>query len=210
MASDDSPGAEGVYMVPETTVTDEELQNFASAIGLNRFAAGRCARLFLSQICTGAALTSALGEAPKIMAEIESLEGFRVTKTKPADAFKRPPLLGLKKKHYSVGGVASIAKNIFAASGKKQVKFRQIAQRHNNPADPLAFKKIGDDALGLYRDRSEAGELTGHWIVFAEHEGKNYYLCLTPHTEDEKGDAVIADQIRNECCPEFPFLRFCL
>jgi hypothetical protein len=81
-------------------------------------------------------------------------------------------------KHYFVGGRAAIANNIFAAAGKKKVEFRRIAQRHNNPstADPLAFEKIGDDVLGLYRDRSEARSLpvigssspntTGRIIIF--------------------------------------------
>jgi hypothetical protein len=197
-------------MVARTNVTDEELQNFATAVGLNRVAAGRCARFFLSQIYNETVITPARGEAPKIVAEIEHLEGGRTSRTKPADAFfKKPALLGLKKKHYFVGGRAAIANNIFRGAGKKKVEFRRIAQRHNNPstADPLAFKKIGDDTLKLYWDRSEAGELTGHWIVFAEHDGKNYYLCLATHDE---GDDVIAERIKTGCCSEFPFLQFCL
>jgi hypothetical protein len=200
-------------MVTTTPVTDEELQSFATAVGLNRVAAGRYARLFLSQIYNETVMTSARGEAPKIIAEIKHLEGGRTSRTKPADAFKGPALLGLMHKHYFVGGRAAIANNIFAAAGKKKVEFRRIAQRHNNPstADPLAFEKIGDDVLGLYRDRSEARELTGHWIVFAEHDGKNYYLCLATHEEGkEGGGVVIAERVKTGCCSEFPFLRFCM
>ena len=60
-------------MVARTNVTDEELQNFATAVGLNRVAAGRCARFFLSQIYNETVITPARGEAPKIVAEIEHL-----------------------------------------------------------------------------------------------------------------------------------------
>jgi hypothetical protein len=68
-------------------------------------------------------------------------------------------------------------------------------------------RKIADDVIGLYRERSREGKLTGHWIVFAEHNGKNYYLCLATH---EEGDEVVAERIKDGCCAEFPFLHFCL
>jgi hypothetical protein len=62
-------------MVTTTPVTDEELQSFATAVGLNRVAAGRYARLFLSQIYNETVMTSARGEAPKLIAEIKRLAG---------------------------------------------------------------------------------------------------------------------------------------
>jgi hypothetical protein len=55
----------------------------------------------------------------------------------------------------------------------------------------------------LYADRARAQELTGEWIVFAKHEGKNYYLCLAGHDE---GDDHIFARISDGCAYEFPFL----
>jgi hypothetical protein len=82
-------------------------------------------------------------------------------------------------------------------------------QQHLESGLPPAeiAKNIGDSHAGLYWDRSEDDELTGEWIIFAEHDGKNYYLCLATRKE---GYDVIADKIKSECCPEFPFLQFCL
>jgi hypothetical protein len=190
-------------------VTVEELQSFAAAVGLGRIAAGRCATLFLFQLYTCTCLTNVLGDAPKVVAEIAHLEGLGASRTKPHEAFQRPPLLGLKKKHYVVGGVASVARNILLAAGRKQREFRQIAERRHNPATAslpasVIAKDIADEVTKLYADRSEAQRLTGNWIVFAEHDGKNFYLCLASHDE---GDDTIAGRIKNGCYEEFPFLR---
>jgi hypothetical protein len=46
--------------------------------------------------------------------------------------------------------------------------------------------------------------LTGEWIVFVEHEGQNYYICLATHNG---GDDEILGYIRNICHLEFPFLK---
>jgi hypothetical protein len=89
-------------MIKQTDVTVEELHGFATAVGLDRVAAGRCVSLFLFQLYAGTVLTPALGDAPKIVAEIERLEGTgRITGTKAAEPFKKPPLLGLKKRALS-------------------------------------------------------------------------------------------------------------
>lgn len=67
------------------------------------------------------------------------------------------------------------------------------------------IRKACDDAVvGNYERRSEAQELTGEWIVYATHEGLNYYLCLGTHAS---GDETIRRQIDSVCVPEFPFLK---
>jgi hypothetical protein len=47
-------------------------------------------------------------------------------------------------------------------------------QQHLESGLPPAeiAKNIGDSHAGLYWDRSEDDELTGEWIIFAEHDGK--------------------------------------
>ena len=190
-------------------VSTEELQSFADAIGLNGIAGGRCSTLFLFQLYACTCLTHALGDTPKVLAEVKHLEGIGGSRTKPAESFKRPPLLGLKKKHYLVGGLASVALNTLLGAGKKRREFRQIAKRHHNPATAqmppaVIAKNIGDDVLNLYWKRSAAQGLTGNWIVFTEYSEKNFYLCLAVHDE---GDEAIASRIKGACWGEFPFLE---
>ncbi|CAO3459617.1 hypothetical protein [Azospirillum argentinense] len=191
-------------------VSPEELQSFAEAIGLSRVAGGRCSTLFLLQIYAETFLPQSFSNAFKVVAEIAHLEGVgRSSHTKAAAAFERPPLLGLKKKHYLVGGKASVARNIMLASGKKNREFRRIAERnyinetiHLSPAN--IAKNIANDIVKLYLNRSRKRSLTGNWIIFAEQNGQNYYLCLAAHDD---GDDLIAEKIKTACSEEFPFLR---
>jgi hypothetical protein len=70
-------------------------------------------------------------------------------------------------------------------------------------------KKIGAAVhafvMGGYQERSNAAEMTGEWIVYACHEGVNYYLTLGTHTE---GDDAILSRVR-ACSHEFPHLDIC-
>jgi hypothetical protein len=61
-------------------------------------------------------------DGPKIVAEIKFLEGGGAVGTKAAGSFERLPLLGLKKKHYLVGGPQSVVKNVVRAAKKKRVE----------------------------------------------------------------------------------------
>ena len=191
------------------SVSVEELRDFARTCGLARTALERCSTVFLFQLYAGAFISNVFGDAAKILAEVNHLEGVgHSVRTRPAEQFKKRPLLGLYKKHYLVGGVASVGRNILLAGGKKKKEFRRIAGKHHNPATshlPLAViaKNIADDVMTLYAHRSSAQDLTGNWIVFAQHEGQNYYLCLATHDE---GDDTIAARIKDGCYTEFPFL----
>ena len=51
--------------------------------------------------------------------------------------------------------------------------------------------------------RDAAKKLTGEWIVFLKHGGKNYYLCVNTHNA---GDQVIYDRIMTHCVRDFPDL----
>lgn len=53
-------------------------------------------------------------------------------------------------------------------------------------------------------ERIREGRLTGEWIVFAKHEGLNYYLSLSTHKTD---DETLIRNIREICLPQFPFLE---
>jgi hypothetical protein len=203
------PGTDCAGIAPPVTVTHEEIQQFAEAIGLARAVPGRCSTILMFDLYVRA-FFPVPGDPRKIVAEIRALEGLgRSVGTKPAEAFKHPPLRGLWKKHYLVGGMGSLGANIQIGFGRKQKELRRIVAQHWNPKTAhlppeVVSRNIADAVVGLYAGRSRADGLTGEWIVYAQHEGRNYYLCLALHDE---GDAAIFDRIRNGCIGEFPFLQ---
>lgn len=56
---------------------------------------------------------------------------------------------------------------------------------------------------GALEDRENQSKLTGEWIVFAKHQGQNYYLTLATHTTE---DQHTFDEISSMAHGEFPFL----
>lgn len=51
--------------------------------------------------------------------------------------------------------------------------------------------------------RDSAGKLTGEWIVYAKHGGRNHYLCCNTHNAR---DQFIYDRIVQHCLRDFPDL----
>jgi hypothetical protein len=67
------------------------------------------------------------------------------------------------------------------------------------------IKSLTEDAVhGNLGRLATAAALTGEWIIYAQHEGKNYYLCLGTH--HKSGHKALRQQIDDFCCLEFPFL----
>jgi len=58
---------------------------------------------------------------------------------------------------------------------------------------------------GLY-DRAAARRMTGDWIIFAKHEGRNYYLGLGTHDEARRDPDTLYQGLRHGSEWEFPFL----
>jgi hypothetical protein len=209
MTDNPLPETSSAGIAPPITVTAEEVRQFAEAVGLAMAAPDRCSTIFMFDLYVRA-FFPVPGDPRKIVAEIRALEGLgRSVGTKPAEAFKHPPLRGLWKKHYLVGGLDSLARNIKIGFGRKQKALHRIVAQHWNPKTahlpPEAVSRnIADAVVGLYAERSRAESLTGQWIVYAQHEGRKYYLCLALHDE---GDAAIFDRIKNGCIGEFPFLQ---
>jgi hypothetical protein len=52
--------------------------------------------------------------------------------------------------------------------------------------------------------RDAQKRLTGEWIAFARHNGKNFYLCCNTHNA---GDQFIYDRIMAHCARDFPQLQ---
>lgn len=63
---------------------------------------------------------------------------------------------------------------------------------------------VNDLVSGTYQRLRDAQKLTGEWIVYAVHQGQNYYLAIWEHAH---GDELLRSEIERLCVPEFPFLK---
>lgn len=187
-----------------------DLLAFAKVIGLESATSGRYSVLLLLQLF-GATKSGMLNPA-KVVGQIRTLEGTEIGYgLKAATPFKRPPLQGLWHQHYLEDGVRSMAINIHKGLrrfGLPWVKQR-IAdakasgeKRYFTVAD---VPQIADDAVASNWARlKQHSALTGEWIVFAKHEGNNYYLSIAEHNGDHLS---LRTQIDAICVKEFPFLK---
>lgn len=196
----------------EITVDGEnktaDLQRFADAIGLERAAPGRYSAVILLELYARMMNPNIPGDPRKVVAEISALEGKRDSVgTKPATEFSHPPLKGLWHKHYIFDGLPSLVTNIQLGLGKTGTK-RLVDEIFDPSVSPVVTKEMVNQLAmevvhGTLDRRREAQRLTGEWIVFARHNGENYYLCLGTH---DSGDDAIFGKVKELCPLEFPFL----
>ncbi|MGB6134715.1 MAG: hypothetical protein WBG54_23260 [Acidobacteriaceae bacterium] len=185
------------------------MQAFYLALNHDGILNERCSSQILLDLFFG---TESLGVRPlTVIHEIKSLEKLKISRTKKAAQFKRPALRGLWHKHYMNGDVASLAQNVKNALNDYGIPFFEEQIREAQAAGEERFvtkedvPKIVNDVLtnNLARRKSE-GRMTGEWIIYAEHEDQNFYLCLAKHNE---GDEKIRERIERICSWEFPFLK---
>lgn len=187
------------------------LQAFKERMRLDALLPGRYSMQSLCGLFVASEIQHALNPH-KVLREIRALEGTGpVSILKPPTQFQRAPLRGLWHKHYQGAGLQSLA--IDVRQGLKtygfpffEEKFRAAQEageeRFLQPEDVSPL--VDDMVSGNLRRRAEAQRITGDWIIYAQHEGKNYYLCIGPHN---LGDDFYRDQIDRVCSVEFPFLK---
>jgi hypothetical protein len=187
-----------------------EFEGIVQATRLEQIASGRISLLFLLSFF-GAYKAGRINPF-QLAREIEALERDETTGLKPPIRNLHPPLKGLWHKHYMQPGMASLAMNI--QHGLKQFGIPYLAQkvREAQDAGEERYFTIDDiapmanDAVqGNWQRLREAKRLTGEWIIFAKHEGLNYYLTLATH--DKTTHEHERQQIENICYREFPFLE---
>lgn len=168
--------------------------------------------MLMFELYCRAILPAASLNPAKIVAEVRALEGVGTpVGTAVEEQFEDPALHGLWKKHYLEDGLRSLPRNIALGFGKKQRGLRRTIEAHHTPATAhfssmeVSFN-IANAVINVYVERSRNGNLTGEWIVFAKHEGENYYLCLATHNEVRSDAATFYDRVRRGCSSEFPFL----
>lgn len=187
-----------------------EISSFANLIGLERAAPGRYSILLVLGLF-GGFKSNHLNPA-KVVHEIEALEGIGLpSQLKPPIQFKHFPLKGLWHKHYLEDELNAMAINL--QKGLKRYGLPLFDQRikEAKKAGEERYVTIEDipplvnDVLhGNWMRLAKAEALTGEWIVYAQHEGKNYYLCLGTHDIKQHND--LRNQINTICRQEFPFL----
>jgi hypothetical protein len=187
-----------------------KLNHFARVIGLEAAARGRYSMLLVLGLFGG--LKSGHLNPAKVVYEIQALEGIgKPSHLKRPEPFRHPPLKGLWHKHYLEDGRRAVVLNFQRALKKYSLPLAKQRIREAQKAgvkrdfEIADIKAIVDDAVqGNWLRLARANALTGEWIVFARHQGKNYYLCLGTHDKSQHGH--LRAQIDNLCCQEFPFL----
>ncbi|MBX3618629.1 MAG: hypothetical protein KF891_01355 [Rhizobacter sp.] len=193
---------------PDGSDITHELMRLADIAGLERNVPGRYSVLLLMGLWAG--LQCGQLNLEKVRIEIEALEGLRQSSLKPPSQFKHPPLQGLWHKHYLQSGLAPIARNLRKGLGRYGMPHveRKVAEALASGEERFFSDQdlaliAHDVAIGNWERLVRDSALTGEWLIFAEREGTNYYLCLGRHTS---GDESLRAQIDAVCLKEFPFL----
>ncbi len=125
-----------------------------------------------------------------VLDELDYLEGIRPTsKTKRESPFKGPHLQPFWHKHFS--SARHLVRNIgirwnLAGGGNRDLDqmLREVAETYGE--DPELWQAYLAHRLVVsgFEERARRG-LTGDWIIYAKHDGANYYLDLATHEEGE-------------------------
>ena len=192
-------------------ITGGQACQFASHFIRDKDLLSRMSELFLVDLYV---YCQEFGVAPgQIIQEIEGMEAGGSTKrgTKPAEPFTREALKGLWHKHFF--SALFMAENLRIGLGKGRLRKlvsealdpsnAKPGETHEEYADRVS-RELATQTVNETLDlRRGGGKLTGEWIVFARHEGKNYYLSLNTHKD---GDPYIRARIIEFCLEEFPFI----
>jgi hypothetical protein len=187
------------------TISFEELERFSKLLNLDAIAPGRISWLLIFDLLLWYELN---GHNPSyISLQINVLEKTReVFGTKPPTQFQHPPLKGLWHKHFfDAHFIPHNLANHWAGNRLKNLVEEVLDPKKSSIITKEMISELNERLVeGAIEEREAAHKLTGEWIVYAEHEGRNYYLCLARHNE---GDEAIFSRISQLCYLEFPFLK---
>lgn len=188
------------------TITPAE---FAKLIGLEGIAPGRVSSLLVRQL-QDELLNNELNPA-RVVQEISALEAGSASSLKPPIQNKYPPLKGLWHKHYAEPGIRSLALNVKKGLTTYGIPYFSQKMRESQISGEVQYVSVKDipaianDIVSGNLSRLAAKSARcGEWLVFAKHQGKNYYLSLATH--DKETHESIRRDIDQVCCQEFEFL----
>jgi len=187
----------------------QELEYFVDHIGLKSAAWGRYSLLLVLELYHG--MTSGFLNPSKVVHEINVLEGIeKRSQLKAAAQFQHHPLKGLWHKHYLEDGMKAVAINLKKGGNKYGMSFFEQRILESKLSGKKIYVSLEDIPLitkdfvdGNWARMANAEALTGEWIVYAQYQGANYYLCIGKHNS---GDQHLRTLIDTLCCQEFPFL----
>jgi hypothetical protein len=198
-------------------VTRQNLKKIANDennyIGFYGLDVSRISTIFIAQIIQIQASRSI--DTNSILNEIKFLEGIKNnSSTKSVEKFKHQPLQGLMKKHFydekfwmknfythfsfEYGGNSNLDTIINEAFLQSKNTFGYL--NGNFISNYIATKIVVDGV----KERTIKNKLTGEWIIFKQHNGKNYYLTLASHREK---DEAIYERVCDAYKFDFPFLQ---
>lgn len=146
-----------------------------------------------------------LGQA--VIDTVHDMEsGKNRRRTKPASAFKRPPLAGLWHKHVFDAQFMPENYRLALPEHKRLDLAHQVADEtegmpHEERILALANRVFSEP----FEERAKAGKLTGEWLVYLPRQGKNYYLAFTRHHSGPEEQDLL-DGIVAGCANDFPDL----
>ena len=199
------------HKMSTASLSREDLENFArNDIGFYGLDISRISSIFITQVIQ--LQTNRTINTHQMLDEVKYLEGIKkLSSTKKEESFKRPPLKGLMKKHFT--DASFILKNLGAHFGYKHGGNKRLDDLVH---EAFSINKSGyvDDefisylayncTIGAFQERASNRNISGEWIVFQVHNGKNYYLTLAAHDE---GDENIFKRVRDAYDFDFAFLR---
>lgn len=147
-----------------------------------------------------------------VLKELDYLEKIRPSSgTKAEQQFRKKPLHPFWHKHFFLP--KHLLRNIgvrwnLRDGGNRDLTklIDEVAIKYGESPDVWPNYLTHRLVVQGFEERAQRG-LTGDWIIFANHEGKNFYLDLAIHEEGEehKADALL-QRLRNGSHAEFPFL----
>lgn len=186
-------------------LTDRQLSAFREAYIGNSELAKRMSELIWFDMYV---LDAEFGVSPHdILSAIRELEAGETQKRgiKPATQFKKLPLKGLWHKHFF--SAHFLVANIIRGLGRNGLEklVNEVMDPKKSPV--ITQEMINELAHRVTREpvemRDAAKKLTGEWIVFLKHGGRNYYLCINTHNA---GDQFVYGRIMAHCVRDFPDL----
>ena len=188
-----------------------DLENFTkSDIGFHGLDISRISSIFIVQVMQMQG--NRVINTHQMLDEVKFLEGLgKQPRTKKAEEFKRLPLKGLKKTHFTNANF--IVKNMGSHFGLERGGNKMLDRLIKKAFDQNTSGYVDDDfanfiahklTIGMLEERAANHRITGEWIVFQEYEGKNYYLTLGAHNE---GDDNIYKRVCDSYELDFPFLQ---